>query len=113
MNPERWKLKNMLTGEELNPEFFGRPDLREIMTAAMGIAFRECVGDPERLMMACSDDTRGCLLFRAAMRGDIDAMALLAKVPRLRIRMGTSEDWASIASQDPAKTVPFVLGREG
>jgi hypothetical protein len=80
-------LKNKQTGEDLYPELFGRADLREILTAVMSIAFRECTGNPDHLMMACSDDIRGCLLFRATMRGDVEAMALLAKVPRLRIRM--------------------------
>jgi hypothetical protein len=45
-----------------------------------------------------SDDTRGCLLFRAALRGDIDAIALLGRIPRLRVRVASSEEMATLAS---------------
>jgi hypothetical protein len=79
-------------------DIFGRPDSREIVKAAFSIARRGYSGPQDSLLMASSDDTRGCLLFRAAMRGDIDAMALLAKVPSLRVRVATSDEMATIAS---------------
>ena len=50
-------------------------------------------GSPDALMLALSDNTRGCLLWRAAERGDVDAMVLLTKAPKMRIIAATSEEF--------------------
>src|SRR5258708_4655113 len=77
---------------------FDRPDSTDIVRTAFEIARRGYYGPPDALLLGCSDDHTGCLLRRAAGRGNADAIALLTKVPKLHVTVASSEDMAVIAA---------------
>jgi hypothetical protein len=73
-------------------------DSREIIAEAMTIARRCYTGPEDGLLIGLSDNRRGCLICRMADRGDIKAMSLLLKMPKLRITVATSEQLSEIAA---------------
>jgi hypothetical protein len=79
-------------------ELFNRPDSMAIVAEAFRIARRGYFGPPDGLLLGISDDHTGCLLRRAAGRGEADAVALLTKVPRLQITVASSEELTTIAT---------------
>jgi hypothetical protein len=81
-------------------EIVERPDFREIIGTAFAIARRVFRGPADAFLIGLSDDTPGCLLWRAAQRGDVDAMVVHTKMPKLRIRVATSEERVAIARDD-------------
>jgi hypothetical protein len=76
-------------------DLFDRPDRMEIVLEAFRIASRGYKGPPDSLIIGVSDDKRGCRLCNAADHGDTDAAAILAKVPRPRVKVATSEEMAT------------------
>jgi hypothetical protein len=79
-------------------ELFDRPDSLAIVAEAFRIARRGYFGPHDGLLLGISDDHTGCLLRRAAGRGEADAVALLTKVPRVHITVASSEELATLAA---------------
>ena len=79
-------------------ELVDRSNSMEIVAAAFRIAKRGYYGPPDSLLLGCSDDHTGCLLRRAAGRGDAEALALLSKVPSIHVTVASSKEMAAAAA---------------